>query len=166
MHRARFASILLLGLFTAFVTPTTGAETVTTPEPLKTEFVYEAIVEIAPDVDVGTAPQGHRRYVPITGGTFEGAGLKGIILPGGADWQTERPDGVLAVDALYSMRCDDGTVIIVHNSGTVTGNYARTTTHFEVKAGAHDWLNKFQFAGSVSAGPRPGTVTIRVFKLL
>jgi hypothetical protein len=161
----RFALLLLLS-FSPVLASLASGSAATFPAPLQTEFVYEAIVEIGAGVEVGQAPQGNRRYIPITGGTFEGSGLKGIVLPGGADWQTERPDGVLLVDALYSMQCDDGTVIIVHNSGTITGNYARTTTRFDVKEGPYDWLNKYQFAGSVSAGPRPGTVTIRVFKLL
>lgn len=132
------------------------------------EFAYEAVVEIGAPVVVGKTPAGHRQYIPITGGQFSGARLKGTVLPGGADWQTSRSDGVTEVDALYSMRCDDGTVIIVHNKGLLhsdSGFYARTATRFEVPAGPHDWLTRSQFVGTVSGGPRPGTVTIRIFRL-
>lgn len=136
--------------------------------PLQTEFVYEAIVEIGACVDVGPTPHGPRRYITITGGTFEGPQIRGVVLPGGADWQTDRPDGVTEVDALYSMRCDDGTVIIVRNCGFFAekGAYARTAPRFDVPAGPHAWLNQAQFVGSVVGGPRPGTVAIRVFRLL
>ncbi|MBK8477116.1 MAG: DUF3237 domain-containing protein [Opitutaceae bacterium] len=136
--------------------------------PLQTEFVYEAIVTIDQPVEVGATPHGQRRYIPITGGTFEGTKIRGTILPGGADWQTSRPDGVTEVDALYSMRADDGTVIIVRNGGVITagGAYMRTAPRFEAPAGPHAWLNEAQFVGSVSGGPRPGTVIIRVFRVL
>lgn len=136
---------------------------------LKTEFVYEAIVEIGAPVVLGQTASGHKQYIPITGGSFKGSNLKGTVLPGGADWQTSRPDGVTEVDALYSMRCDDGTVIIVHNSGVITsdgGFYARTALRFQVQEGPHAWLTRAQFVGSVSSGPRPGTVSIKVFRLL
>jgi dienelactone hydrolase len=141
-----------------------------TREPsLSTEFVYEAIVDIGAPVVLGKTATGHRQYIPITGGHFQGAKLRGTVLPGGADWQNSRPDGVTEVEALYSMKCDDGTVIIVHNCGVITGDggfYARTAPRFQVQEGPHAWLTRAQFVGSVSGGPRPGTVTIRVFRVL
>ncbi|MBE2215561.1 MAG: DUF3237 family protein [Opitutaceae bacterium] len=138
------------------------------PEALLTEFVYDAVVEIGAPVEVGDTPSGRRRYIPILGGTFEGESMRGVVLPGGADWQTERRDGVTEVDALYSMRCDDGTVIIVRNRGVIAegGRYLRTSPRFEVPDGPHAWLARTQFLGSIAAGPRPGTVTIRVFRVL
>jgi hypothetical protein len=157
----------LFALILALAAPLSlSAESPATPAPLATEFAYEALVEIGAPIDVGATPHGTRRYIPITGGSFEGPGIRGVVLPGGADWQTDRPDDTTEVDALYSMRCDDGTVIIVHNTGIVCGGYLRTSTRFDAPAGPHDWLNKAQFVGSVSGGPRPGTVTIRIFRLL
>jgi len=135
--------------------------------PLQTEFVYEAVVTIDPAVTVGPTPHGGRRYIPITGGTFAGPKIRGVILPGGADWQTDRSDGVTDADALYSIRCDDGAVIIVRNQGVIAGGgYMRTALRFEAPAGPHAWLNQFQFVSSITGGPRPGTVIIRVFRLL
>lgn len=136
--------------------------------PLQTEFVYEAVVEIGQPVEVGATPHGQRRYIPITGGTFGGAKIRGTVLPGGADWQTSRPDGVTEADALYSVRTDDGTVIIVHNQGVIAsgGAYMRTALRFEAPAGPHAWLNQSQFLSAIAGGPRPGTVIIRVFRVL
>lgn len=143
------------------------AAPVAEPAPLQTEFVYEAIVEIAAPVDVGPTPLGHRRYIPITGGTFAGPQIKGVILPGGADWQTDRADGVTEADALYSMRTEDGTVIVVRNQGVLApGGYLRTAPRFTAPDGPHAWLNRSQFVGSVAGGPRAGTVTIQVFRVL
>lgn len=135
--------------------------------PLQTEFVYEAIVTIDAAVNVGSTPHGGRRYIPITGGTFAGPRIRGVILPGGADWQTDRSDGVTEADALYSIRCDDGTVIIVRNQGVIGGGgYMRTALRFDAPAGPHAWLNQFQFLSSIAGGPRPGTAIIRVFRVL
>lgn len=136
--------------------------------PLETEFVYEAVVTLGEFMEVGETSLGHRRYIPITGGTFEGPNIRGTILPGGADWQTERSDGIVEIDALYSMRCDDGTVIIIRNQGVVAegGSYIRTAARFEVPIGPHDWLSRSQFVGSVTGGSEPGTVIIRIFRVL
>ena len=44
---------------------------------------------------LGNTPYGERRIINILGGTVEGPKLKGKILPGGADWQIVRADGVV-----------------------------------------------------------------------
>jgi hypothetical protein len=139
-----------------------------TPAPLQTEFVYEAVVSIDPSIEVGATPLGRRRFIPITGGTFAGPRLKGVVLSGGADWQTERADGVTEADALYSVRAEDGTVIVVHNQGVIAegGAYIRTALRFVAPEGPHAWLNCSQFVSSVAGGPRPGTVVVRVFRIL
>lgn len=133
----------------------------------KTEFVYEAHVTIGQLVEVGETAAGIRRYIPITGGRFEGPRLKGTVLPGGADWQTERTDGVIELDALYSMRCDDGTVIIVRNRGVISesGKYLMTAPSFVVPEGPHDWLDDYQYIGTVAGSSEPDMVVIRVYRL-
>jgi hypothetical protein len=135
-------------------------------EPLRTEFSFEALVTIAPAVEIGPSSHGTRRYIPITGGTFLGPRIKGLVLPGGADWQLERPDGVTEVNALYSIKTDDDAVIIVRNRGLIAGSYFRTIPQFEAPNGPHDWLNKTVFVGSVAGAPRPGAVVVRVFRVL
>lgn len=163
-----FTRLLLITFTCALSLSRAAAANDNSPAPLQTEFVYEAIVEIGAGVDVGEAPTGHRRYIPITGGTFHGARISGTVLPGGADWQTERRDGVTEVNALYSMKCDDGTVLIVHNCGIIAegGKYLRTSPQIEAPKGPHDWVNQSFFLGSIAGGPRPGTVAIRVFRVL
>lgn len=161
-----FFTTILLHLGAPLHATTTGDTAA--PAPLQTEFVYEAVVELGATVEVGDTPLGHRRYIPITGGSFRGEKIHGVVLAGGADWQTERRDGVTEVDALYSMKCDDGTVLIVHNRGVISeaGKYLRTAARIEAPEGPHAWLTRTQFVGSVSGGPRPGTVTIRIFRVL
>jgi len=160
--------ILLFSLCCASLSAV-GEEGSTDPVPaIQTELVYEAHVTIGPSVEVGKTPQGVRRYIPITGGHFSGPRLSGVILPGGADWQTERPDGVLELDALYSMQCDDGTTIIVHNQGILSegGRYLKTVPSFNAPEGPHAWLNQYQFIGTVSGSDEKDTVVIRVYRVL
>jgi len=84
------------------------------------EPVFEVEVELGPLEDHGLTRVGHRRVVPITGGTVRGA-LEGRILPGGADWQVLRADGAVDVDARYTVETDDGALVLVHSRGVRSG---------------------------------------------
>ena len=53
--------------------------------------------------------------MPITGGEFAGPQLRGKVLPGRADWQILRGDGVAELEARYTLRTDDGALIYVRN---------------------------------------------------
>lgn len=68
-------------------------------------------------VSLGAAPGGERRVVPLTGGVVEGPELNGRIVAGGADWQTQRADGVLEIDAHYQIETADGARIEVRSQG-------------------------------------------------
>ncbi|MET0290787.1 MAG: DUF3237 domain-containing protein [Steroidobacteraceae bacterium] len=144
-------------------------------QPLRTEFVLEIRAGIGPAVEIGPGSNGIRRLIPITGGTFEGPRLRGAVIPGGADWQLQRPDGVTAVEAKYTLKAGDGTLVSVTNRGIIvpTGaaaagdNYIRTVPEFEVAVGPHDWLNKAVFVGSLDASRfRQGSVVVRVFRVI
>ena len=65
----------------------------------------------APTQDTGTGPRGARVTFPITGGSFEGARLRGTVLPGGDDWTVRRPDGVIELDLRITLETDDGALI-------------------------------------------------------
>jgi len=56
--------------------------------PLRSELLMDLVLDLGPAQNL--AP---RRIVPVTGGTFEGPDVRGIVLPGGADWVCRRPDG-------------------------------------------------------------------------
>jgi len=146
--------------------------------PPKTELALEAYVTLSPTVEVGTSDAGTRRFIPITGGRFVGDGIKGEVMAGGADWQLVRPDGVLEVHAHYSLRTDDGAVIIVENDGVIVPGkaatngapavapYVRTVPKFHAPQGKYDWLNKTVFVGGIGGGAGGGAVVIRVFRVL
>ena len=92
-----------------------SAEQAATFETPTLEHVLTVRASLDPMVSMGKTPEGERRVVPITGGTFEGPGLKGTIMPGGEDWQLVREDGVMQLDARYWLRTEDGAIIRVHN---------------------------------------------------
>ena len=135
------------------------------------ERLCRATVEIGPPVVVGDTPLGLRRIIPITGGRVEGPRLRGVVLPGGADWQIVRGDGGAALEARYTVRTDDGALIYVRNVGLRCGPpeilarlgrgepvdpaayYFRTTPRFETGAPAYGWLNDLVAVGSAVRRP-------------
>lgn len=141
------------------------------------EFVFEAQVKVDSALIIGQSSRGLRRVVPILGGSFTGPRLAGSVLPGGADWQFVRPDGVLSLEARYTLQVDDGTLIAVTNRGMRHGPaeiiakigrgedvpadsyYFRTVAEFEAPIGKHDWLNKGVFLGL--AERRAGVAVVR-----
>ncbi len=130
------------------------------PAPPAITFAFEARVSIGPAMDAGEIHGFRRRIIPITGGVVEGPRLTGTVVPGGADWQVVRNDGVIDLTARYTIRAEDGTLIGVVNRGyrhappevlarLAAGEavdpgevYFRTTPRFEAPAGPHDWLTR------------------------
>jgi Protein of unknown function (DUF3237) len=83
---------------------------------------FEPLMRLAVDVgdivSLGAMPTGERRIVAISGGTFDSDdGWRGIVLPGGADWQLLRSDGVLDVDARYVLQDERGARVQVVSRG-------------------------------------------------
>jgi Protein of unknown function (DUF3237) len=77
--------------------------------------------ELGPLLDFGDTAAGHRRVVPILGGSFEGPDLIGEVVPGSADWQLVGADGTIAVNARYTLRTDRGELVLVDSRGTRHG---------------------------------------------
>lgn len=144
--------------------------------------VCDIDVEVGPIQDLGEMPRGRRRIIAILGGRVSGARLAGKVLPGGADWQHVRADGVLELVARYAIRTHDGVEIAVTNRGIRRAPpevmaalsrgervdpalvYFRTVPLFEAPAGPHAWLNRSVFVAS--AARLPDRVQIKVFELL
>jgi hypothetical protein len=150
--------------------------------PPELSHVCDIEAQVGPLRDLGATPHGRRRIVPILGGTVKGPRLNGEIVPGGADWQYVRADGVAELVARYSIRTHDGVEIAVTNSGlrraapevmarltrgeTVDPAlvYCRTVPLFEAPAGPYEWLNASLFV--CTAARLPDKVQVAVFEVL
>ncbi len=122
------------------------------------EALFTLAIDLAEPQSIGTLPGGgERRCVPIIGGTVSGR-LNGRVLPGGADWQWLRPDGVADIDARYLLHSDAGEGVEVWSRGLRHGPpavmarlaagepvdpaeyYFRTALRFESNAPGLQWL--------------------------
>jgi hypothetical protein len=151
-----------------------------TIEALRTEFVLEARVQCDAARVIGNGKHGRRVVIPIVGGTFEGPRIRGEVLPGGADWQVFRADGIMELEALYTLRADDGALVSVRNRGLtclrpealsaadLPGPYVRTVPEFEAATdGPHAWLNRWLFVGTLQVlSFDPLLVQVRFFRVL
>ena len=144
--------------------------------------VCDIDVSVGPIRDLGPMPHGRRRIIPIPSGTVKGERLEGVVMPGGTDWQYVRADGVLELEARYSIKANDGAEIVVVNRGMRRAPpeimdrlsrgemvdpalvYFRTAPVFEAPSGPHAWLNESVFIGT--AARFPDKVQIRVFEVL
>ncbi|MHB2167607.1 DUF3237 domain-containing protein [Alsobacter sp. R-9] len=143
------------------------------PPDLKFRLLWHAVAEIEPRQDLGEGPFGHRFIVPIRGGEVVGAPglemLSGEIVPGGADRQLLRADGVKQLEAIYEIRTRDGIVLNICNRVLIEEGrdprYAMSRIEVTAPAGPLDWLNRRLILGTLqSARPRREGVIIRAFE--
>jgi hypothetical protein len=120
------------------------------------EFALQLRVTLGETYSVGETQHGRRTVIPITGGTFEGPLLKGTILNGGADYQLANTAlNRTELEAIYSIKTDDGVYIHVRNRGIIAngkdadGNptfYFKAAPQFEAPATSrYGWLNNALF---------------------
>jgi Protein of unknown function (DUF3237) len=152
-----------------------------TPAP-RLELIFAANVSVGPPLDCGDVGKGRRRIVPITGGEFCGPDICGKVLPGGADWQILRGDGVSELEARYTLQTDDGALINVRNLALRHGPpevmaalaagqavepgsyYFRGATFFETGAARYCWITNCIV---ICTGDRePAGVKLKFYKVL
>jgi hypothetical protein len=133
-------------------------------------LIYRLEASVGDPQDVGEISAGHRRIVPLTGGTFSGPELRGTLLPGAsADWQIILRDGTALGDVRYTLETERGDLLYVQLRGVRHGStdvlerlgrgedvdaaeYTfRTSAKIETGAADLEWLNKGIF---ISVGGR------------
>ena len=133
------------------------------------EFAFEIRATCGPAYEVGRTPRGRRVIIPITGGTVDGPTLHGTIVPGGADHQLVDDEHQRAsLEAIYSLRTDDGFYIHVRNCGiSVWGQssgYFRTTPTFEAEyISPYSWLNDATFVCEPEG--KDGYISLKVYRV-
>jgi hypothetical protein len=150
-----------------------GAELAASPP--RASLVWSAVVDIAPRRELGCSGLGERWIVPIVGGCFWGGpaheSFRGRVLPGGADRQLLRSDGVKELRAEYELEVEDGTLITIDNRVLIDDTvqperYALSHLHVTAPAGPHAWLNRRILVGSLqSLRPRREAVLVRGYLL-
>ncbi|MBO9580408.1 MAG: DUF3237 domain-containing protein [Sphingobium sp.] len=166
-------ALAILGSFTIWSPAAAQPPASSTP---RLEFAFEELVMLSPALVPGKTPYGSRNMIPITGGTFEGPGIKGTIVPGGWDWQLARADGCTDVKADYMLKTDDGVIINVVNTGALCRPKAgeapkpvRTSPRFEAPLGKYEWLGQTAFIGTLEGAKGPNgepAVKIRFYKAM
>jgi hypothetical protein len=149
---------------------------------LSPEPIFHLTAELAEILPLGRTPYGERRIINILGGRVEGAKLAGRILPGGADWQIIRTDGVADLKARYTIEADSGARILVASDGLRHGPpdviarlargepvdpalyYFRTVMRFETGDADLAWLNRIIALGRGIREPR--AVRLEVHEVL
>jgi Protein of unknown function (DUF3237) len=149
------------------------------PDPSLTK-VFRLDASVGEVLDVGDVAGGRCRIAPLTGGTFVGPRLSGVLLPGvSADWQIVRPDGTTLGDVRCTLQTTQGELLSVrsqgvrHGSGEVLARLGRgedvdaseyifrTSMQMETAAAELDWLNKGVFISV--AGRQRGGVMYEVY---
>lgn len=179
---ALLGALPLVGWMQTVVTPlephpndpaSTRASVFNLPNPRLTP-VYRLEATLGQALDLGETRYGHRRIVPLTGGTFTGPEISGTLVPGAsADWQTVLPDGTALGDIRYTLQTNGGDLLYVQSRGVRHGRAEvlarlgrgedvdpseytfRAATQIETAAPELDWLNKGVFisvAGRQAAG--------------
>lgn len=139
-------------------------------------------VEIGTEQRLGDSQGGLRSNYSIIGGEFSGLDLEGQVLPGGADFYLQRPDGTGELDARYSLRTTQGELINLHNLGLLTLTergrqlerqsqwplpedqyHCTCTPRFQVPKGRLEWLVRTSFIGLVHY-PSASEVLIRCYR--
>ena len=128
--------------------------------------VCDLHVELAEILELGTGRAGHRRIIPIVGGTAIGPAISGKVLGIGADWQTVFRDGVANIDTRYAIETHDEALIEVRNQGYRHGPpeviarlaageecdpseyYMHTTARLETGDKRYLWVNGTVFVGT------------------
>jgi hypothetical protein len=184
VRRVRFAKPALLAIIVATSVIVATAQGTGRPSPAPAPRLTPAFMlraQVGAPLELGPVPQGRRRIVAINGGTFEGSGIKGKILPGGADWQIVRTDGFTELDTRYTLQTDTGDLVYVQNAGMrhaapdvmkklLAGEtvdpaavYFRTVPKFETAAPDLQWLARSIFIGM---GERyPAEVVVRFYRV-
>jgi hypothetical protein len=139
------------------------------------EFALQLKVTLGQAFSIENTQHGRRTVIPITGGTFEGPGIKGTIINGGADYQLANAQGRTELEAIYCIKTDDGVYIHVRNRGIIAGGqdadgkptfYFRAAPQFEAPADSkYGWLNNALFVCAPEFSQQFQGIVLNVWKI-
>jgi hypothetical protein len=149
---------------------------------VRTRPLFVMRLDVRRVIAVGATPGANRRVGIVAGGEFEGERLSGVVLDGGSDWQSIRPDGNTTLDVALVLKTHDDALITMRYPGMRHGSadvirrmeggedvdasayYFRTAPTFETADPRYDFLNRLL---AVGVGYRPaGGPVYSVFEVL
>jgi len=149
---------------------------------LKSEFLYEAYVDLDKPIELGITPQGNRQIYYFKGGSLKGPNIKGVVIPGGGNWLLIRSDGAAQMDIKATIRTDDGHFIYSYDSGYLYASpeiwqkmmkeepidpseyYLRSVPYYETSSEKYSWMNRIVAVG-IGRLTETG-VAFKVYKIL
>ena len=166
---------MMLALCMAMASIALSAQVSIPTETPQLEFVLQLRVSLGEAYTLGDTPHGRRTVIPITGGTFEGPRLKGTIINGGADYQLADPKtNRTELEAIYSIKTDDGVYIHVRNRGVISNGadadgkpsfYFKAAPQFEAPSDSpYAWLNNAIYVCAPDWS-KQGGITLNVWKV-
>src|ERR1700730_5771104 len=78
---------------------------------IKTEPLFDIVIDLSPRLNIGDGPLGRRILFGAAGGSFEGPKLRGEVLAGGGDWALFRADGAMMLDVRLTLRTHDDALV-------------------------------------------------------
>ena len=139
------------------------------------EFALQLKVTLGQAFSIENTQHGRRTVIPITGGTFEGPGIKGTIINGGADYQLANAQGRTELEAIYCIKTDDDIYIHVRNRGIIAGGqdadgkptfYFKAAPQFEAPADSkYVWLNNALFVCAPDFSQQFQGIVLNVWKV-
>jgi hypothetical protein len=136
---------------------------------IRTEHLFDLIVDLDHPLNIGDGPFGRRVLFPAAGGSFQGPRLRGEVVPGGGDWALFQADGTMTLDVRLTLRTHDAALVHMTYNGRWTTPpelrdeladartrhlidparyYFRTSPLFETGARQYTWLNSIVCVGS------------------
>ena len=165
---------LFMALLTAFMLQV-SAQSYPPKDTPQLEFALQLKVTLGQAFSIENTQHGRRTVIPITGGTFEGPGIKGTIINGGADYQLANAQGRTELEAIYCIKTDDDIYIHVRNRGIIAGGqdadgkptfYFKAAPQFEAPADSkYGWLNNALFICAPDFSQQFQGIVLNVWKV-
>ena len=124
------------------------------------EFALQLKVTLGETYSIANTQHGRRTVIPITGG---------------ADYQLANADGRTEIEAIYSIKTDDGVYIHVRNRGIIASGkdadgkpsfYFRAAPQFEAPADSkYGWLNNALFVCAPEFSQQFQGIVLNVWKV-
>lgn len=128
----------------------------------------EYLLSIEAPLDPAFQPVGPRLIVNVpAGGSVHGPKINGAIIPPSGDWLQVMPDGTLRLDVRFTIKTDDGELILCEYNGVIVSSkevmdrfnkgevisskdeYFVTAPRFTTLSKKYEWINKIQAVGKM-----------------